>query len=114
MFLAGLLDWVGEKIPTFNSIAGAKLIEQGNAHIKTITENDELILGNRPLELDNIEPFICKAVGSGVVYFYKGYSLIEFTPNKPVDQYPNESTWGYEVIKILANKYLDKQELDSI
>jgi hypothetical protein len=107
-FLAGLLDWVGNVLPTFDSIAGSKLIEQGDAHIKTITENEGLILGNRPLELDNIEPLICKAIGQGTVYFLKGYSLVEFTPDKPVEEYPNESTWGYQVIKILANKYLDR------
>ncbi len=110
-FLAGLLDWVGSELPTFESIAGAKLIQQGDAHIKTITENDGLILGNRPLELDNIEPFICRDsvfMRRGEHFFRKGYSYIEFTLDKDIEQYPVFSTWGYGVIKILANKYLDK------
>ena len=36
MFLAGLLDWVESRPPTTESIAGADLIAQGFAHIKTI------------------------------------------------------------------------------
>lgn len=104
-FLAGLLDWVGDDLPTFDSIAGSKLIEQGEAHIKTITENDSLILGNRPLELDKIEPFICR----NAQFFCKGYSYIDFEPDENIDLLPHFTTWGFGVIKILANKHLDQK-----
>jgi hypothetical protein len=34
-FLAGLLDWTGDEPPTADSIAGAKLVDQGQAHVRT-------------------------------------------------------------------------------
>lgn len=109
-FLAGLLDWVGNELPTFESIAGAKLLQQGDAHIFTITKNDGLILGNRPLKLDNIEPFICRDAEfhhKGQMNFRKGYDFIDYEPEKNFEDYPVFSSWGYGVIKIIANKYLD-------
>jgi hypothetical protein len=56
MFYAGLMDWVGSELPTYESIAGCRIIAHGEAHIKTITSLGQLILGHRPLELDGIEP----------------------------------------------------------
>jgi len=44
-FLAGLLDWEGEGPPTADSIAGARVVAQGIAHIKTITETGGEIIG---------------------------------------------------------------------
>lgn len=104
MFLAGLMDWVGNKPPTFESIADSKLIKQGEAHIRTILENGKFILGNRPLELDKIEPMFCKDSNR----IRKGYSFIEDKIFKDAESLPHCSTWGYGVIKILATKHLDK------
>jgi Immunity protein 26 len=76
LFLAGLLDWWGEKPPSSETIAGRRMVEHGSVHIKTIAENQGEVLGYRPLEDDGIKP--------GLFACY--------------------TTWGYGVIKLLAEK----------
>lgn len=56
MFVAGLLDWVGSEPPTFDSIAGAPLLEAGRARVELISFRDGAILGERALHLDRIVP----------------------------------------------------------
>src|SRR5262245_21051544 len=55
-FLAGLMNWSSRYPPTSDTIAGAQVLEQGQAHIKTIRENGGIVLGYRALEADGIEP----------------------------------------------------------
>lgn len=57
IFLAAVLDWHSTVPPTLDSIAGAKCLDQGKLHLKAITEEGGCILGHRPLELDDIEPW---------------------------------------------------------
>jgi len=44
-FLAGLLHWVSDSPPTFDSIAGAQTVIQGVAHLRTILATGGTILG---------------------------------------------------------------------
>jgi hypothetical protein len=74
MFVAGLTDWFGESLPTAADLAGHRVIEHANAHLKTITEHGRQILG-------------CCSVPLQVV------------PD------PRDHAWGYNVIRILAEKY---------
>jgi len=53
-FVAGLLDWVGREAPNAESIAGAPLLEVGNAHVRAIERSGGAVLGERPLEADGI------------------------------------------------------------
>jgi hypothetical protein len=76
VFMAGLLDWWGEKPPSSEMIAGRRTVAHGSVHIKTIGENRGEVLGFRPLEADGIEP-------------------------RPFACY---SSWGFGVIKLLAEK----------
>ncbi len=55
LFYAGLMNWVGLQLPTYESITGSQIIEHGQAHIKTITSLGQSILGYRALELDKLE-----------------------------------------------------------
>jgi len=77
-FLAGLLDWFGESEPTIGQIENTSILEKGYAHIKTITETGGLILG-------------------------PGVNVL----NMPeiVESSDSISTWGYNFICALANKY---------
>lgn len=108
-FLAGLMDWVGEFPPTAESIAGAKTLEQGDVHIKTIHETglDGMILGYRPLEDDGIEPSLFKSQGGFAenCMLMKGYKEIRPVTKEEWEKYPTFSTWGYLVIKNLAENY---------
>ena len=54
MFVAGLLDWVGAAPPTGTTIAGASLVEYGQASIQMIQEAGDGVLGYRDLEADGI------------------------------------------------------------
>ncbi|MCE2570054.1 Imm26 family immunity protein [Motilimonas eburnea] len=45
MFIAALLDWVGDTPPTIDLVAGSRILEQSYAHIKTIQETGGEILG---------------------------------------------------------------------
>ena len=53
-FIGALLDWVGDAPPTAEAIAGAPVLEVGNAHIRTIGFDGGAILGERPLDADGI------------------------------------------------------------
>jgi hypothetical protein len=55
MFIAGLLDWVGDEPPTSETIAGAPLLDAGHARFDLVTYRKGTILGLRPLELDALE-----------------------------------------------------------
>lgn len=54
-FVGALLDWVGSEPPTFEAIAGARILEAGGAHVQVVGEAGGAILGLRPLELDGLE-----------------------------------------------------------
>jgi hypothetical protein len=110
MFLAGLLDWHGNELPTDESIARSKCLEQGQAHIKTILETGGSILGYRPLELDGIQPWFFR----GAECHINSYVQRGLTPTRPQrfsdDTLPVLSTWGFRVIQIIAETRFIKNE----
>src|SRR5262245_9023796 len=55
-FIAAILDWVGDEPPAADTIAGSRVLEIGNAHVRLITFGGGAILGERPLSADGIEP----------------------------------------------------------
>jgi hypothetical protein len=102
-FLAGLLDWVGEQPPSSETIAGCKTIDQGAVHVKTIYENQGQVLGHRPLEMDGIEPWVFRSQAARHgCYLQRGYVYLRPATMEELERYPVFSTWGYRVIKILA------------
>lgn len=77
MFIAGLLDWVGDMPPTVDAVAGSRILEQSYAHIKTIQETGGEILDEG------------------------------FKTGSKQDVYPktyNMGAWGYHYILALATK----------
>jgi hypothetical protein len=104
LFLAAVLDWHAHSPPTFESIAGARCLDQGQAHLKVITETGGSILGHRPLELDQIAPWEFRQAE----YHANSRVLRGLEPIRP--QRPNDSclpvlsTWGYGVPVIVAEK----------
>ena len=101
-FLAAVLDWHSDHPPSFDSIAGAKCLNQGQAHLKVITESGGCILGHRPLELDDIKPREFRGAEFHVnSHVYRGLQPIR--PQEPKDNsLPVLSTWGYRVPVIIA------------
>jgi hypothetical protein len=106
VFLASLMDWVNDLPPSFASIEGTQVVEQGKVHVKTIRENNGEILGHRPLELDNIEPgLFVSARGGYNVKLLRGVEVLRDATREEYQTLPVLSMWGYKVIKILAEKH---------
>ena len=78
LFLAGLLDWTGDRLPVGEDLKGRRIKEQGYAHIKAITETGGMICG-----------------------------VVAPSWNSPeiVSKSDSISTWGFNVIRVLAEKY---------
>ncbi len=104
-FLAGLLDWSGDDLPSSAAIAGRKIIDQGSVHVKAIGENRGEVLDFRPLELDGLEPWLFRSQAGGGAHLQRGYEWLRRATREEEAQYPVFSTWGYRVIKILAEKH---------
>jgi hypothetical protein len=123
-FYAGLLDWAGDAPPTFASIAGRRIIEQGLAHIKTFTAHNVPIRGCRPLALDQVElPLtVAQACWQPGAVVMQGYEVVRYSqPEDHPEQYvsgpsgitrierpgalPVRSTWGHSVLYALAERH---------
>ncbi|EKO87084.1 hypothetical protein LEP1GSC020_0877 [Leptospira interrogans serovar Grippotyphosa str. 2006006986] len=104
-----MVNWIGEVVPKENDLAGKQTIKQGQVHIKTIHEtgSDGMIIGYRNLSLDKIEPDFFKSQDgyqSGTSKLMKGYQEIRPLTKDESDLYPTFSTWGYDVIRVLAEE----------
>jgi hypothetical protein len=105
LFLAGVLEWSGEVPPTSASIAGARTLGQGQAHIVTIQRSGGQILGNRPLELDGIQAdlFLGSAAGPDVL-LQRGLDVIGRASADQKKTIPVLSTWGFGVPRVIASR----------
>lgn len=101
-FLAGVLDWHSTVAPTSDSIAGARCLDQGHAHIRAITRTGAEILGFRAIEADGIEPWLFR----GAEFWKNSQVTRGFVPVRPQtaadDDLPVLSTWGYNVPCVIA------------
>ena len=52
--VVGLMDWVGEKPPTSDDLAGRSVLVQAKTSFEAISRTGGEILGLRPLELDGL------------------------------------------------------------
>jgi len=105
LFLAGLMDWSGGEPPTAEALAGRGVLDRGIVHVKTISENAGEVLGHRELALDGIEPglFLDAACATRV---QRGFDpLRPFDPGRDAGL-PVLVTWGFAVIKLLADHHL--------
>jgi len=102
-FIAGLTDWTGQAPPSTIDLSGAKCIAQGEAHLKTITAKNSLILGVIDLKAHNIYLELCRDSGDFAHgYVVQGYRTVRQV-TKDDCNLPVFSTWGYSVISIRAN-----------
>ena len=103
--LAGLLDWSGATPPTSASIAGAKCLEQGRIHYKSIIQTGGEVLGLRPLELDDLSPWLFR--GSEFWRNSLVYEGLEPLRDQTLEDgnLPVLSTWGLAVIQIAAERH---------
>ena len=110
----GLLDWNEKHIPDINEIQGIEIIEQGHAHIKTINEIGQGIIGN--IDLNNANIKIKETIGSyganaSNFHIMKGYQIIRDFEIEDRQNYPSSGYWGYDYIKTIAEKvFVEKDE----
>jgi len=107
IFLAGLMDWCGDDLPTADGIAGSKLLEQGRTHIVTISRNGAQILGHRSLELDEIAPAPELSQGLPVegTKLMNGFEIVRDATLEEQQSLYCSSGWGYAVTVVLAECY---------
>ena len=106
-FLAALLDWTGSEHPTFESIAGAKVLIEGGSHIKAILEFGGQILGNRPLELDGLEPALyIEYPDNKIAQLWRGMEVLRPATNKETRRLKTLSIFGFAFLHSYANHHL--------
>ncbi len=103
-FLAGLMDWHGQREPTDEDLVGRRTVEQGSMHTAAFQFNSWAITGWRSLEADNVRPWLFTADATGK-WIQDGLSpAMPRLRNDPL-QLPTYSGWGMSVIIILAEKH---------
>jgi hypothetical protein len=103
-FLAGLMDWCGEEAPTAESISGRTILEQGEAHIRTILETGGEILGYRPMGTDGLEPLLCLSAHVGGD-LQRGLQALRPATREEQERLPVLSVWGSRVISSAAEQH---------
>lgn len=105
MFLAGLMDWVGDALPDSESIAGCSVLDNGFAHIKTIHVTGGEILGVRDLSIDGIRGLQkVSHRGGRTVYVYEGATRLRPASDTEAAEWPILGVWGYRMIALRAEK----------
>lgn len=103
VFLAALMDWVGEAPPDADAIAGSSVLDNGLAHVKTIQVTGGEILGCRELALDNTRGILkVSHRAGGTVYLYEGAERVRAATTAEAFALPILGTWGYRVIAVRA------------
>ena len=69
-------------------------------HILAITSTGGVIIGNRPLDLDGIEPHL--AYHDGLIT--RGFTTVRAWTPEDGQQIPSIDWWGYDVIRQRANR----------
>lgn len=106
IFLAALMDWVGQADPTEEDLIGCGLLEQGLAHVKAILRTGGVILGCRRLDLDGVTGL--REVthrGGGIVYLYEGATRLRPATREEAASFPILSVWGMDVIRVAAEDH---------
>jgi len=110
LFIAGLLDWNNTRLPTLEELKKSKVIKAGITNIKTIEQNGQKISGY--IDLDNTNIKIPLMVNTGMynktTYIVNGYTKVRLVKENEFNNYECLSTWGLNVINILAEKLLKK------
>lgn len=110
-FLAALMHWEGNEPPAAEAIAGRQVLAQGWAHVRSIQRNGRVILGCRDLELDGIRGL--REVthrGGGTVMLYEGATALRPATRDEAATIPVFSTWGLNVISVLAERLFVKRQ----
>ena len=109
-FYIGLLDWTSNIRPTIENLEAMplRIIEQGHAHIKTISVQEEQILGIIDLTKNNLmsDLVVDSQIYSNSSYVLRDFQIIRKATVLDHETLKTKSSWGYGVIIKLANHIL--------
>ena len=95
------MSWRGRSQPTASALVCGRFLEQAIMHIAAIKNSGVAVLGNRPLEMDGLEPW---TFINGTT-IQKGFNPVRKSRRDDNDRLPALSWWGYDVIQIKAHNH---------
>jgi hypothetical protein len=108
-FFGGLHRWVGNVVPSVESIARAEFLAFGVMHVRAITETGGEILGERALEDDGFElPLLLSARGGDGTLILRGAEPVRDARRDEWGSLPVLGFWGYDFIQQLAQQHLQR------
>ncbi len=110
IFYAGLLNWTGDSKPTSASLSltHLKILDSGVAGIMTILTQGEAIEGHIDLLPNNLEIDVTVSSQhySTNSMALKGFEIVRKATGEDYATLKLNSTWGCEVIVLMANRLL--------
>ena len=100
-FYGALMDWRGSDLPTAERLAGSTPLEQAIMHLRSITQIGGQVIGNRPLNLERIEP--CLVIHGSTVR--RAYEVVRPWSRSDNDALPRLSWWGWNLIWLKAHQH---------
>lgn len=105
--IVGLTDYLGQVVPDEAGLKGHRLLDQGQAHIKSILHSGRTILGRIDLEAYRLQPVLMRDSHERGGSVLQGYRRLR-AQSRADSALPVMSTWGYSVIVELANDFDEK------
>ncbi|MFI7059369.1 hypothetical protein ACIBL3_00120 [Kribbella sp. NPDC050124] len=104
-FAAGLLDWVGDELPSPDTADDSQLLTWGFGHVKMIGENRGAIVGHRSPPVDRAGALsgVSHRVGGTVGLYCDGRMVGTATADEARDL-PVIGTWGFGYIVAVAER----------
>jgi hypothetical protein len=104
-FAAGLLDWVGDELPTPTAVDRSPLLNWGYGHIKMIGENGGTILGRRSSVRDRDGDLsgVSHRMG-GTVDLYRDGRMVRVATADEARDLPIIGMWGFRYIVAMAER----------
>jgi hypothetical protein len=112
-FVAGLLDWVGDELPSPDTAEDRQVLDWGFGHVKMIGENGGAILGHRspPLDHDGAKSGVSHRTG-GRIGLYRDGRMVRVATTDEARDLPVIGTWGFAYIVGVAERvFVDHKPL---
>ena len=103
--IVGLLNWNESFVPKTKNLVNLEILDQGHAHIKTISEFSNGISGNISFEKANIEPkILIDSYGANNPEWslMKGYQVIRTYKKSDREKYDIAGFWSYDYLNEIA------------
>lgn len=103
-FFGGLADWVDDRPPTAEAIAGTAVVAHGVMHVRSIVSTGGVILGHRPLDDAAALPHFASDHGGTATMLLRGADGVRPLDAAEARNYPVLTYWGATTIRELAER----------